>query len=138
MKPGRRCSRSWLWLSEVGNISLGCKGEGLNACGKDIALMTGQPSSYLLVGHGAMYTPTMPAVATCRQQDEGSGLPEHACARLTQLCLCLSIQQRKGGIFLCPLSSLRGSSHSCLRRGDKSKARFCRRHQLLMSLYHYP
>lgn len=104
--------RSRSWLSEGGNINArpwreGCKGKGLNAYSNDVALTTGQPSSCPLGTQGRVYVaPTGPAVAICRQQDDGSGLPEHAHAWLTQLCLCFPTQQKKAGMFPCPTQLL--------------------------------
>lgn len=124
--------RSRSWLSEVGNINArpwqeGCKGKGLNAYGNHVALTTGQPSSCPLGAQGRVYVaPTRPAVATRRQQDEGSGLPEHAHAWLTQPCLCFPTQQKKAGMFPCPTQLLGRLQSLPSGRDHKSEALFWR------------
>lgn len=122
---------------------MSCKGDKLNTNGKDIALIAGQPAAVTgWAGCRAYVAPTMSAVAPFRQQDQGSGLPEHAHARLTQPCLCFPVQQRKAGMFPCP-TPLLGRFQPLLSEGLTSPGHcfdqvFARKDQLLMSLYNYP
>lgn len=72
---------SWSWLSEVGNVNTssqqaGCKGESLDAYDKDDRTTLQLPSGR--AQYKVYVSPTMVDVVTRRQQDEVSGLPEHA------------------------------------------------------------
>ena len=125
--------RSMSWLSEVGNGNtrlwqVGCKGEGLSAHGKDIALMAGQPRSCSWVGHGAECTWHPPRQLWLRADSRTRA----------QVCLntpmhgwhdCVSAFPSGKGrqeFFPAPLRRLGGSSHSGLRRDHKSEALLCR------------